>query len=52
MNDNCIRKSKQDFFQNWEKLREEYADVLAEPDYEGLVIPRENLEEEVCKAVL
>ncbi len=32
------RKPKNNFFERWKKLREKYADVLADPTFEGLVI--------------
>lgn len=33
------RKPKESFFDKLEKLREEYADVLSDPDFNGLPLP-------------
>ncbi len=46
------RKPKNNFFERWKKLREKYADVLADPTFEGLVIPKdEYLDEEYSRRI-
>lgn len=40
------RKPKESFFDQWEKLREEFSDVLSDPTWEGLVIEKPPLPDE------
>ena len=39
-------EKKQSFFDWWQKTRQEYAEVLLDPDFEGLPIPEDRYPDE------
>ena len=50
--DYAMRKPKESFFEKLKKLKEEYADVLADPTFDGLPLPkREPPSEEYLKKI-
>ena len=40
------RGKKKSFFERWSETRAKYADVFADPEFEGLVIPEDEYDDE------